>query len=54
MRQLKTIKGADNKTTLMDFLVKTVEHKCPDALDIDRDLAVSHTAIDETIPHHVI
>lgn len=41
--QLKTIKGGDNKTTLLDFLVKTCEAKCPDVLDLDKDFQVPPT-----------
>ena len=39
--QLKTIKGADGKFTLLDFLVKTCETKSPDIMDFAQDFVVS-------------
>jgi hypothetical protein len=44
LMQLKTVRGADGKVTLLDFLVKTCESKSPDVIDFDKDFTVRRSA----------
>lgn len=47
--QLSNTKTSDNKSTLLHFLVKTIESKCPEVLNIKEELDTVPTAAKGTL-----